>query len=190
MAYEKHFRAATKVCLAMVVGLVFSTMACSKDMSYKDSSLPISQRVEKLMSRMSLQEKLAQTYCYHLWDEMVDEKGNLVFKDEIAETLPHGVGQLGKPSWAFDKGPKESAEIANKIQKKVIESNRFGIPAIFHEEGLHGLWARGSTVFPQAIGMSCSWNPKLSEQVFKVDCQRDSFARFPPGQHTDARCLP
>ncbi|MCK4820167.1 glycoside hydrolase family 3 protein, partial [bacterium] len=99
---------------------------------------------------------------------MMDEDGNLIFEEEIEAVLPLGVGQLGKPSWAFDKGPKESAEIANRIQKKVIESNRLGIPAIFHEEGLHGLWARGATVFPQAIGMSCSWDPQLVNQVFNV----------------------
>ena len=54
---------------------------------------------------------------------MIDDNGKLIFEEDINEALPYGVGQLGKPSWAFDKGPKESAEIANNIQKKVIESN-------------------------------------------------------------------
>jgi beta-glucosidase len=135
---------------------------------YRNQELPISQRVENLFAQMTLQEKLNQTFCYHLWDDMLDEEGNIDFSDEIKEALGHGVGQLGKPNWAFDKGPKESAEIANKIQKKVIESNRLGIPAIFHEEGLHGLWAKDSTVFPQAIGLSCSWEPQLAEEIFTV----------------------
>jgi beta-glucosidase len=117
---------------------------------------------------MTLEEKLAQTFCFHLYDDMLDESGNLQLDGEIEAVLSLGVGQLGKPNWAFDKGPRESAELANLIQESVIESNRFGIPAIFHEEGLHGLWARGSTVFPQAIGMSCSWDPQLVEEVFTV----------------------
>jgi len=152
----------------VVTGSNFLIEGHTPNISYKDSDLPIAQRVGNLLSRMSLKEKLNQTFCYHLWDEMINEDGNLNFSDEIEEALPYGVGQLGKPNWAFDRGPKESAEIANKIQKTIIESNRLGIPAIFHEEGLHGLWARGSTVFPQAIGLSCSWDPELAEEIFKV----------------------
>jgi beta-glucosidase len=149
--------------------LIFSAVnVYPQDYTYKNPDLPIEERVENLLSQMTLDEKLSQTFCFHLYDDMIDEDGNLLLEDEIVNVLPLGVGQLGKPNWAFDKEAKESAEITNKIQKKVIESNRFGIPVIFHEEALHGLWARGSTVFPQAIGMSCSWNPQLVNQVFKV----------------------
>ncbi len=147
---------------------LFFTCTYPQTADYKNPTLPIEQRVENLMKRMTLQEKLNQTFCFHLYDDMINDRGDLIFDKKINEALPFGVGQLGKPNWAFDKGPQESAEITNRIQKKVIESNRFGIPAIFHEEALHGLWARGSTVFPQAIGMSCSWDPKLVNQVFGV----------------------
>jgi beta-glucosidase len=140
----------------------------SQDVPYRNSGLPIPERVDDLVSRMTLEEKLTQTYCFHLYADMLDEKGTLELDEEIEAVLPLGIGQLGKPNWAFDKGPRESAEIANQIQRKVIESNRLGIPAIFHEEGLHGLWARGSTVFPQAIGMSGSWDPQLIEEVFET----------------------
>jgi beta-glucosidase len=152
----------------LVVSITCISRAESVTPSYKNPDVPISQRVEDLLSKMSLKEKLNQTFCYHLWDDMLDEDGNLNFSEDIEEALTDGVGQLGKPNWAFDRGPKESSEITNEIQKKVIENNRLGIPAIFHEEGLHGLWARGSTAFPQAIGLSCSWDPELAEEIFKV----------------------
>jgi beta-glucosidase len=151
-----------------LVFLILVSTIYPQELDYKNPELPIDQRVENLIQQMTWEEKLAQTHCYHLYDDMMDDEGNLVFEDDIIESLPLGIGQLGKPSWAFDKDAKVSAEIANRIQNIVIESNRFGIPAIFHEEGLHGLWARGSTVFPQAIGMSCSWEPQLVNQVFKV----------------------
>ena len=141
----------------------------SQNEPYLDSSLPIPERVADLMSRMTLQDKLQQTWCIHLYEEdnMWSPNTGLDLGDDWGEdVLKHGIGQLGKPSWAFDKGPRESAEIANAIQKDVIKSNRHGIPAIFHEEGLHGIWARGSTVFPQAIGMSCAWDPALTEEVY------------------------
>lgn len=153
---------------SLIMLILMITTAYSQEKNYKNPNLTIDQRVDKLLQQMTLEEKLNQTYCYHLYAEMQDENGNLVFNNEINAALPYGIGQFGKPNWAFDKGPGESAKMTNKIQKKVIESNRFGIPVIFHEEGLHGLWARGSTVFPQAIGMSCSWDPMLSEQIFRV----------------------
>lgn len=145
--------------------LTFSLHA--QNFEFRNSNLPIEERVEILFKQMTWQEKLCQTFSFHLSQEMLDKDGNIRFSDEIKTVLPYGIGQLGKPSWVFDKGPKESAELTNKIQQIVIQSNRFGIPVIFHEEALHGLWARGSTVFPQAIAMSCSWDPSLIYQVFK-----------------------
>jgi beta-glucosidase len=142
--------------------------SCTEKPAYRNAQLPVEKRVEDLIARMSWEEKLTQTYCIHLYKDMIDENGHLLIEDEIKEVLPLGVGQLGKPNWSFDKESRESAVLTNQIQKKVIESNRFGIPAIFHEECLHGLWARGSTVFPQAVGMSCTWDPQLIEQVFTV----------------------
>jgi len=157
----------SSVLIALI--LIFSAVnVYPQDYTYKNPDLSIKDRVENLLNQMTLDEKLSQTFCFHLYDDMMDGKGNILLEDEITDVLPLGVGQLGKPNWAFDKDAKESAEITNRIQRKVIESNSLGIPAIFHEEGLHGLWARGSTVFPQAIGMSCSWDPQLVNQVFKV----------------------
>jgi hypothetical protein len=40
-------------------------------------------RVENLLAQMTLEEKLAQTYCYRLYDDMMDESGNLVFEEDI-----------------------------------------------------------------------------------------------------------
>jgi len=139
----------------------------SQNLEFRNSNLPIEERVEILFKQMTWQEKLCQTFSFHLSEEMLDEDGNISFSDEIKAVLPYGIGQLGKPNWVFDKGPKESAELTNKFQQIVIKSNRFGIPVIFHEEALHGLWAKGATVFPQAIAMSCTWDPFLINQVFK-----------------------
>ncbi len=150
----------------ILIPLLLSSLLAQEE-DFKNPNLPIEDRVSDLMVRMTLQEKLNQTFCFHLYDDMLNENDELA-EEEILEALQYGVGQLGKPNWAFDRGPKESAELANRIQKLVIESNRLGIPAIFHEEGLHGLWARDATVFPQAIGMSCSWDPSLVNDVFKV----------------------
>ena len=152
----------------IATAILLAITGYSQDKPYLNPGLDTEQRVNDLMQRMTWQEKLAQTYCIHLYRDMLDTNNRLKPDGTLQEAIPLGMGQLGKPNWALDKGPEESARIINKIQKQVVESNRLGIPAIFHEEGLHGLWARGSTVFPQAIGMSCSWEPELSKQIFRA----------------------
>jgi beta-glucosidase len=56
----------------------------------------------------------------------------------------------------------------NKIQQYLLEETRLGIPAIFVDEGQHGMMRPESTVFPQAIGLACSWDPELFEQVYSI----------------------
>jgi beta-glucosidase len=61
--------------------------------------------------------------------------------------------------------PEQSAELVNEIQRAVVEGTRLGIPLVVHEESLAGYCARGATVFPQALGLACSWDPALIEEV-------------------------
>ena len=65
-------------------------------------------------------------------------------------------------------GVEETVEIRNKIQKYFVEETRLGIPVLFVDEGQHGMMRRESTVFPQAIGLACSWDPGLFEKVYSV----------------------
>ncbi|MGB8492742.1 MAG: glycoside hydrolase family 3 N-terminal domain-containing protein, partial [Bacteroidales bacterium] len=48
------------------------------------------------------------------------------------------------------------------------EETRLGIPVLFVDEGQHGMMRREATVFPQAIGLACSWDPDLFEKVYSV----------------------
>lgn len=130
---------------------------------YLNPQLPVEQRVANLLSRMTIEEKVAQTVC--IWDRsgaFFDEDGNLT--DEAKEILKHGLGQFARPS--VNRTPMESAIITNTLQKYVIENTRLGIPIIFHEEGLHGHMAPGGTSFPQAIALASTWDPDLVEEIF------------------------
>jgi len=134
--------------------------------AYRNSKLPVEQRVADLLSRMTLEEKVAQTHA--LWQRkslIMDAQGN--FSPEKAkEILKNGIGQITRASER--KGPRENALFANAIQKFLVEQTRLGIPAIIHEEGLHGFAARGATSFPQAIALASTWDPELVEKVFGV----------------------
>ncbi len=138
-------------------------------MTYRDRTLPAPERVADLRDRMSLEEKIAQLYCFgravELIDILLDEAGEIL-PDKMAELFPHGLCQLGRP--AQRRSPRSSVELTNAIQKFLVEETRLGIPALFNEEGVHGLMATGSTSFPQAIALASTWDEQLLEEVYTV----------------------
>jgi len=150
--------------------------------AYRNPKLPVDQRVADLLSRMTLEEKLAQTESMWITNNLksfIDEKGNFSPDAKVQEILKNGIGQLGGPSNGssesekatapyYGKGPRAMALFTNTIQKYVIEHNRLGIPTTFHEEALHGLVAPGATSFPQAIALAGTFDVDLAKEVFTV----------------------
>jgi beta-glucosidase len=141
---------------------------------YKDSSAPVEARVEDLLARMTLQEKVAQMRC--LWDAKVavfDPKLELDPR-KMRQAYPDGIGCFARPSDAT--GPasprlvpgrdvRATVRLVNALQHVAVEHTRLGIPIMFHEEGLHGYAAVGATSFPQAIALASSWDPSLVRAV-------------------------
>jgi beta-glucosidase len=143
---------------------------------YKDPKQPIDARVNDLLSKMTLDEKVAQTVT--IWQQRADflYDANGKFDIEKAKkNLAFGLGEVARPSenpkgWlgGFGRNATEMAEVTNIIQKFFIENTRLGIPVLFHEEGLHGLPAKDATSFPQAIALASTWDDDLSKQIFTV----------------------
>lgn len=129
---------------------------------YKNKNLPVERRVADLLSRMTLEEKVAQTLCIWRNDRLFNADGTV--KPGAAELVKNGIGEIARISQ--EVGPREGALRANTLQKVVMESSRLGIPAIFHDEGLHGLMTKGSTNFPQAMALAGTWDPELAGRVF------------------------
>ncbi|HLY59454.1 MAG TPA: glycoside hydrolase family 3 N-terminal domain-containing protein [Terriglobia bacterium] len=133
---------------------------------YLNLQLPVERRVADLLGRMTLEEKVAQTRS--LWQQkqlIMDDRGNFS-PDKAGKVLNNGIGEITRAS--EKKGPRENAEFNNAVQKYLAEHTRLGIPAIVHEESLHGFVAPGATSFPQAIALSSTWDPDLLQQVFGV----------------------
>ena len=65
-------------------------------------------------------------------------------------------------------GPRVNAEISNALQRIAAQETRLGIPILFVGEAVHGHTAHGATIFPQAIGMASTWNPKLIRKIGRV----------------------
>ncbi len=134
-----------------------------------DPSLPVEARVRALMERMTLEERIAQLGS--VWSfEIAD--GEAVATDRAREHLAHGIGQVTRPAGATNLEPPGVARLANAIQRYLVEETRLGIPAILHEECLHGLMARGATCFPQAIGQAATWDPPLIQRMARAIAAR------------------
>src|SRR5579885_1765590 len=141
--------------------------------AYRNSTLPVDQRVADLLSRMTLEEKVAQ--LEGAWENrafirepsklFIDEKGP--FLPDHAETLiKTGLGEMSRT--IEHRGPREMAEFTNTMQKWMKENTRLGIPVLFHEECLHGHAAPKGTSFPQAIALASTWDEALVEDVFSA----------------------
>jgi beta-glucosidase len=136
---------------------------------YLNPALPTARRVDDLLSRMTLEEKVAQMLC--LWDakrRITDAEGR--FDPTCApEWFRVGIGRIERPSDGH--GARAEAEFTNAIQRWVKDHTRLGIPVIFHEEALHGLQGAEATSLPQAIALASTWNPDLVERAFAVVAQ-------------------
>jgi beta-glucosidase len=130
--------------------------------SYKNPKLSVSKRVQDLLSRMTIEEKCAQ--LMGLWNGGVEDFNDEFLSDpeKMKAAFGKGANSVHPAFW----GIKETVEQRNKIQKYLVEKTRLGIPAIFVDEGQHGMMRRDATAFPQAIGMACSWDPDLFEKVY------------------------
>jgi beta-glucosidase len=137
-----------KLFLAALAPLALSLTASAFDVPYKNPKVPIEARVEDLLKRMTLQEKLNQLRCDgEQWQKFIETTG-------YGETL-----DVLRPRTSID-----AANYANEVQRRAMKS-RLGIPLVIHDEALHGLIGNGTTSFPQSIGMAATWDPSMVNRV-------------------------
>lgn len=119
----------------------------------------IDQRVQHLLSQMTLEEKLAQLGAYWFYEL---QTGGRLDDDKIAARLKHGIGQITRVAGASTLDPVSAAKTANTLQRFLIERTRLGIPAILHEECCAGAMVLGGTAFPQMLGLASTFQPDLA----------------------------
>jgi beta-glucosidase len=149
---------------------IAQTQSQDSRLAYRDPRLPVDRRVADLLSRMTLEEKVAQLTC--LWGGRPEAGPPGDFKTDrgefspakAAEVMKYGIGQIARQR--EQKDPREGAKFANAVQKWLLENTRLGIPAILHDEILHGHMAKGSTSFPQPIALATTWDPEFISKVF------------------------
>lgn len=170
---------------ALAMGIMAGTMpavaapkaAVTEAPIYRNQAATVSARVDDLLARMTLDEKLVEITS--VWDDkkkIFDAKGQFDAA-KMAAAYPHGIGHFARPSDAT--GPtsprvvpwrttRDTVKLVNQLQRYQIERTRLGIPMIFHEEGLHGFAALGATSFPQAIALASTFDRDLIRDINAV----------------------
>ncbi|PZF89063.1 beta-glucosidase [Listeria ivanovii] len=144
---------------------------------YLDATKSTNDRVEDLLSRMTLAEKCGQlNQRMYGWDAF-SRNGDVFqitdkFKEEVARF--EGIGALYGLFRAdpWSKMNKEtgisranSAKVANMVQRYVMENTRLGVPVLLAEEVPHGHQALGSESYPVNLARAASFHPELQQQV-------------------------
>ncbi|MFD7653768.1 glycoside hydrolase family 3 N-terminal domain-containing protein [Actinosynnema sp. NPDC059797] len=135
--------------------------------AWRDTRLPAAERVEALVAAMTLREKLAQ--LVGLWVGADPEGGEVApHQSDMTGTPPvwsdviaHGLGQLTRPFGTRPVDPVAGARSLALSQRQVVAANRFGIPALVHEECLTGFAAWRATAHPAPLSWGASFDPEL-----------------------------
>lgn len=129
----------------------------------------LAERVEALLRQMTLEEKIAQLGS--AWGFQLVRRGR-IDRSKLVALGRHGLGAVSRLAGSTNLDPRQVARAANEIQRFLVEETRLGIPALIHEETLHGLLARGAPVFQQSIGAAATWDPALVEATAATIRQR------------------
>lgn len=146
---------------------------------YKNSHLAVEERVEDLLRRMTLKEKVGQLNQKMFgWKAYLKTNNTYELTEEFKDQISFGDG-MGALYGLFRADPwsgvtygngialKDCAKVANMLQRYVIENTRLGIPVLISEECPHGQQALDGTVFPVNLGIGSTWNPVLYEEAYK-----------------------
>lgn len=138
---------------------------------WRDPHLPPAERVEALVSLMSLEEKIAQLVGVWVGAEASGEGVAPHQSDMIdgtppwAEIIRYGLGQLTRPFGTAPVDPVLGARSLAASQAQIVAASRFGIPAQVHEECLTGFAAWRATVYPTPLGWGAAFDPELVEEM-------------------------
>jgi beta-glucosidase len=178
--------------LLVLAASISSARAETSTAIYKDAYQPVEKRVDDLLGRMTLDEKVAQLET--IWEQKgkVDAPNGSFSPELASKNFPDGIGGFARPSdyrgvthsngaagasgETVNRDAQQTAEFVNSAQHWAVEHTRLGIPILMHEESLHGYVARGATSFPQAIALASTWDPDLVSRVFSV-AAREARAR-------------
>jgi len=137
---------------------------------WQDAARPVSERVEALMAEMTTAEKIAQ--LYGVWvgasndgEDVAPHQHDMSEPLDLDAILPAGLGQLTRPFGTAPVDPAAGALSLMRAQQRIVAANRFGIPALAHEECLAGFATWGATAYPVPLSWGASFDPELVREL-------------------------
>ncbi|HEX5481404.1 MAG TPA: glycoside hydrolase family 3 C-terminal domain-containing protein [Terriglobia bacterium] len=171
------------VCLASTA-LVFSGCSLAwaqtngRLPAYLDSSQPVESRVEDLLGRMTLKEKIGQLNLPCVY---VDELGKSIPEKMAAckrftagtytQEIGPGCGFFTLADTILHQGPRQQAEYFNELQRIALTKTRLKIPLLEDEEGTHGAMFPGATIFPEGLAIGSSFDTGLVNSIYAAAAQ-------------------
>jgi beta-glucosidase len=162
------------VSLFTTCGLMASPQDSSKPV-YRDANAPIAQRVQDLLGRMTVEEKVAQLESGWNLPAFGSFKIPSIFEqDHLNEAMVKKIAGNGLGTYVLldefmstgPGDPRVGVRHRNLLQTWVMTNTRLGIPIMFHAEALHGAVTPGATSFPAAVGLGSTWDPDLLQKMF------------------------
>ncbi|MER6693645.1 glycoside hydrolase family 3 N-terminal domain-containing protein [Streptomyces minutiscleroticus] len=137
---------------------------------WNDPAQDVATRVSALIAAMTVEEKIAQ--LFGVWVGASDEGGEVAphqheMEDavDLDALLPAGLGQLTRPFGTAPVDPAVGALSLMRTQQRIAAANRFGIPALAHEECLAGFAAWGATAYPVPLSWGATFDPDLVRRM-------------------------
>lgn len=137
---------------------------------WRDTSAPAGERVEHLLAEMTLEEKVSQ--LYGVWvsanttgEPVAPHQHDAQEPPAWTDVIADGLGQLTRPFGTVPVDPSAGSVSLARSQREIMAANRFGIPALAHEECLAGFAAWTATIYPVPLAWGASFNPELVEQM-------------------------
>ncbi|MEZ3181619.1 glycoside hydrolase family 3 C-terminal domain-containing protein [Streptomyces pimonensis] len=137
---------------------------------WNDPDRPLTARVDALIDAMTLDEKIAQ--LYGVWvgasadgGEVAPHQHDMEEAVDLDALLPSGLGQLTRPFGTAPVDPALGALSLLRTQSRITAANRFGIPAVAHEECLAGFAAWGATAYPVPLSWGATFDPDVVRRM-------------------------
>ena len=134
---------------------------------YLNKTLSPKERAEDLLSKMSPEEKLAQTQCVLVPLDKIDR---------AAAFIKYGMGEISTLEVRNIEDRHEVSAFQTKVQRIVMESSPHRIPAIFHMEGLCGAFIQDATSFPSGIARASGFHPELERKIGEIVARQENAA--------------
>ena len=148
------------------MGFVIKIMIAVFCVNITCSATTLEQRVDRLYNRMSMAERVAQLRSIYM-SELFTPDGK-IDEAKCKKLIPDGIGHISQFAMDLGKSPNEQRDMVAQLQKWLIENTPNHIPALVHEEVLSGVNALDATVYPQQIGMACTFNTELAEKKTRL----------------------